>query len=66
MGQKTYETEIVELLATAGENILRNYLDTKMDKDALYVYITFGPNPNRLVYDKDFGFLWYNSEGPEE
>lgn len=27
---------------------------------------TFKDSPRRIVYDEDFGCMWYNSEGPEE
>lgn len=30
------------------------------------VYFQFEQEPRRLIYDKDFGWGWYNSEGPEE
>ena len=28
--------------------------------------VTLGEFPQRLVYDDDFGWLWYNADGPEE
>lgn len=28
--------------------------------------VTLGDFPQRLVYDDDFGWLWYNAEGPED
>lgn len=29
-------------------------------------YLQFEQEPRRLIYDIDFGWGWYNSEGPEE
>lgn len=35
--------------------------------DPMHVAIvSLGDFPQRLVYDDDFGWLWYNSEGPED
>lgn len=28
--------------------------------------VALGESPFRLVYDYDFGWLWYNAEGPED
>ena len=28
--------------------------------------VTFKDSPRRIVYDEDFGCMWYNSAGPEE
>jgi len=28
--------------------------------------VTLGDFPQRLVYDDDFGWLWYNADGPED
>ena len=28
--------------------------------------VTLGEFPQRLIYDDLFGWLWYNSEGPED
>lgn len=35
--------------------------------DPMHVAIvSLGDFPQRLVYDDDFGWMWYNSEGPED
>lgn len=35
--------------------------------DMLHVAnVKLGESPVRLIYDYDFGWLWYNSEGPED
>lgn len=28
--------------------------------------VQLGDKPERLVYDDDFGWCWYNADGPEE
>lgn len=28
--------------------------------------ISLGEMPQRLVYDDDYGWLWYNADGPEQ
>lgn len=28
--------------------------------------VTLGDFPQRLVYDDDFGWCWYNADGPED
>lgn len=36
-------------------------------RDPVHVaVVTLGEFPQRLIYDEDFGWLWYNADGPEE
>ena len=37
------------------------------EKGFLYQAVgSFKDSPRRIVYDEDFGCMWYNAEGPEE
>ena len=41
--------------------------DHRIKPDEMHLFVVLSDSePRRLVLDADFGWLWYNSEGPEE
>lgn len=59
------EDVVTELLARCDEAAVLGTIITRRD-GADRAVIRIGTEPRRLIVDRDFGWGWYNSEGPEE
>ena len=66
---------VTELLARIGEFFVLGHVGTfealafpimNFVEDQHIAVISLHKEPRRLILDQDFGWMWYNEEGPEE